>query len=90
MVPSSFPESNDVAYKNIESEEDIQALSVLRAFSKNGDLVTISCWKVTEQELEEINRTKRVWVIILGKKVPPITIEGQRPIIAETLADGNE
>ena len=37
----------------------------------DGMPVVVSCWKVTPEELAEIQRTGRVWLAIWGESMPP-------------------
>jgi hypothetical protein len=77
--PASFDESNAVlGAPPGMSEEDCTCLSILRA-SQNGAPVVISCWRLTQAELEEINRTGRVWLGIMGVTMPPAWIAGEKP-----------
>lgn len=43
-----------------------------------GDQV-ISCWRLTKEELEEINKTGRVWLHIMGTQIPPAVVSGIKP-----------
>jgi hypothetical protein len=41
--------------------------------------IIISCYKLTEEELEEINRTKRVWLTVISHRMPPVALTGMKP-----------
>lgn len=41
-------------------------------------LVVQSCWKVTADELAEINRTGCVWLGVWGQQHPPVVVSGHR------------
>lgn len=45
---------------------------------------TISCWKVTAEELEEIQRTGRIWVRVLGNTTFPLLVTGTKPFVEQT------
>lgn len=78
MVPTSFAESNGVldAPKGMEAECD--PLSV--AFAQMGSMpCVVSCWKLTTEELETINRTGRVWLLIAGQTMPPVVLQTEKP-----------
>lgn len=82
MVATAFDEENAVFEKPPDMMADeCDALSVWRGAigSHDGPQVVISCWKPTKEELEEINRTGRVWVIVLGQSMPPICPTGTNP-----------
>ena len=76
MVPTSFDDSNDVLDKPPNmSREECDPLNILRAATPSGHPVLISCWKLTRQELEEINRTGRIWLTIYGDMMPPVALD---------------
>ena len=78
--PASFAESNDyLGPPPGVGEEDCQSLAIGRAVLPNGQAVVISCWKLTAEELEEVNRTGRVWLSVWGHTMPPAVICGKKP-----------
>jgi hypothetical protein len=60
-------------------EQEVHSLSVFRGVNDFGQPVVVSCWKPTAEELAEINRTGRVWLIVMGQTMPPAILEGQNP-----------
>lgn len=40
----------------------------------------ISCWKLSPEEIEEVKKTGEVWLSIHGEVVPPVRIDGIKPI----------
>ena len=80
MFAADFAESNDVIDKPADMDrDDCEALCVFRGTDTKGQNVTISCWKPTAAELEEINRTGRVWVWHFGNYVQPHSVGGHNP-----------
>jgi hypothetical protein len=77
-VPASFEESNEVVSPPPGISE-VQSLSVLRSQFANGTPCLVSCWKLSAAELEEIKRTKRVWLAVLGTGMPPCFVAGEKP-----------
>jgi hypothetical protein len=78
--PSSFDESNHVLSRPMSmTDEECVPLSVLQTETEDGHPVTVSCWKLTEEELQEINRTGRVWLMVCGDSIPPVAVCGQKP-----------
>lgn len=71
MIAVSFDESNFV-------DDESSAICVFRG-TIDGNPVVISCYKVTAQELEEINRTKRVWLGVMGQSMPSVFVAGTNP-----------
>jgi hypothetical protein len=82
--PASFAESNGVLSRPPDMTDDECApLSILRA-SIGPYPAVISCWKLTAEELAEINRTGRVWLVVLGETMPPVMVEGLKPHLTES------
>lgn len=80
MEACSFEESNIVFDKpNDMTREQCNALSCFRGPTTEGDIVTISCFKCTKEELEEINKTGRVWVYHFGTYLQPHSVSGTNP-----------
>ena len=80
MIATAFDEENMVlnAPDGMTADE-CHPLSVWRGLIENGTPCVISCWKPTVQELEEINRTGRVWLMVMGQTMPPICPVGNNP-----------
>lgn len=79
-VPASFDESN--MYLNRPSdmtEEQCDPLSVLVTQMPDNTPVVYSCWKLTIEELAEVNRTGRIWLGICGHSMPPAFVSGIKP-----------
>lgn len=53
------------------TEETIRDLHVFKAEDH-----TASCWRLTQEELEEVNRTGVVWLRIMGHAMPPVYVSG--------------
>lgn len=80
MILSSFDEANVVLDKPEDMTYDqCEAASVLRTNDSSGTPVVISCWKLTAEELAEIQRTGRVWLGVCGHTMPPAYITGIKP-----------
>lgn len=78
--PTSFDESNAVLSRPVGTTDDeCGPLSICRTNLKDGNPVVISCWKFTKEEIEEIVKTGRVWLMLWGVTMPPAFISGQKP-----------
>lgn len=60
-------------------EDDVTSLRVWRGSYEDSQPVVISCWKPTRAELDEIERTGRVWLHIWGATMPPALVSGFEP-----------
>lgn len=79
MIATAFTEENDVLGPPPGATEDeVHSLSVWRGLVGNCPCV-ISCWKPTAAEWEEMQRTGRVWVVVMGVSMPPIMPLGTNP-----------
>jgi len=80
MIPTSFDESNAVLSKPADmTHEDCECLSVWVGRYADGGPAIVSCWKLTREELEQINRTGRVWLHVFGPAMPPVALETKHP-----------
>lgn len=75
-VPCNFEESNEVIDRPEGlTEEQCGVLSVFKAVDQKTQLpCVVSCWKITQEELDEINRTGRIWLVLYGKTMPPAIV----------------
>lgn len=75
MIATSFDESNHVLGRPPSmTDEQCDPLSVFM-----GNDVVISCWKLTKEELEMINKTGRVWLWVMGDTMPPVALSVASP-----------
>lgn len=80
MMPTAFDEENGFLDAPAGmSPDDCDSLSVWRGVIDNGTPVVISCWKPTAEEMEEIQRTGRIWILVMGTTMPPIAPTGHKP-----------
>jgi hypothetical protein len=80
VIATAFDEENSVLDGPPgTTSEEVQPLSVWLGKMDSGNRVVISCWKPTKEEMEEIQRTGRVWIVIMGETMPPIAPMGCSP-----------
>ena len=80
MVPTSFDQSNLVLNPPPGvSPEQCAPLSVWRGPLNTGEGVVISCWKLTLDEVDELLRTGRIWLICWGETMPPVALSAKSP-----------
>ena len=80
MVPTSFAQSNTTLDRPPGmKEEDCAPLSVFIGESPEQKPVTISCWKLTKEDLELIVKTGRVWLWVHGHGMPAVTLDCRNP-----------
>lgn len=79
MEATSFAESDAVLARPADlSEAECNPLAICRGMLNNLPVV-ISCHKATAEELAEINRTGRVWLVVVGLTMPPVILSGTSP-----------
>ncbi len=79
MFPAAFEHANQVFDAPPGMEADCEPINACICKTSDGLPCIVTCWKPTEQELEEINRTKRVWVFIYSNGLPPHAVGGIDP-----------
>lgn len=76
-VPCSFEGENLLGKPDSMSVDECEPLPVCVVTYPDGMMGMVSCWKLTHKELEEINKTGRIWLTILGSAHPPVIISGK-------------
>lgn len=80
MEASAFPEENTVLdAPDGVSIDRCNPLSACRTVMDDGTPVVISCWRPTKEEMEEMARTGRVWLMIWGHTMFPAKVMGVSP-----------
>lgn len=78
--PAAFDESNLVLDRPPGmSADDCEPLNVFSGVQEGGLPVVVSCFKVTAEELAEIQRTGRIWLIVYGRTMQPAAVCGVSP-----------
>lgn len=81
MIPIAFDEANDILDKPADmTRDECEPLQICRASFDGSTPVIVSCWKLTKEEFEELQRTGRVYLIIWGHGMPPASIVARNPI----------
>jgi len=80
MIPSSFDESTHCLSRPSDmTEEQCVPLSVLNGLTPDGLPVIVSCWKLTQEEVAEFQRTGRIWLTVYGAGMPPVCLDAKKP-----------
>lgn len=70
MRPVDFPQAN----KTFTGWDDILDL---RAHDDGTNI--FECWEFTKEDLEEVNRTGRIWISLMMRGVPPVSLQVESP-----------
>jgi hypothetical protein len=81
MVPTSFAESNTVLDKPDEmTREEYHPIQALVSELPNGFYSFISCWKLTQEEMHELQRNGgRIYIKVFGNQMQPIVLSPIKP-----------
>jgi hypothetical protein len=80
-----FPTAFNGETRYLSSPEGIATdecapLSIADVVDADGRRIVLSCWKLTKAELEEVNRTGRVWLGVWGVTMPPVWLVAHNPL----------
>lgn len=84
-MPITFPEQNFTFKKpSGMTDEQCSDLSVWKGevpFDESGQIfpAIISCWKLSKEDLDEIQKTGVVWLSITGHGMPPVSLFTENP-----------
>jgi len=85
MIPKEFLGANSTLKKPKNWKDD--QCSDLPVFQVNDPtlktLIRTSCWEVTPEEMQEIQRTGEVWLTVVGASHPPVLLQGISPFKIE-------
>jgi hypothetical protein len=80
MEPCNFEGSNVVLQRpDGMTDEECAPLCVRREVLADTYPVVMSCWKLTEEEFQELLKTKRVWLTVYGVTMPPVALTTVKP-----------
>ena len=80
MIPVKFEQANKVytapAGMTVEQCGDLHAY---KGEMHDGQQVVISCFQLTQEELDEVKRTGKVWLWVFGAGMPPVAVDTKNP-----------
>lgn len=80
MVPTSFLEENVLlGVPPGLSSEQCESITAYQGFQEDGMPVTVTCWKFTKEDLEQLRKTGRLWLVHAGHDVSPIYPTTENP-----------
>lgn len=71
--------ANPAKFYESQAGDDYEAVAVTRVQMTDETLGFISCWKLTPQELEEVMKTGRIWLTVMGDTHPGVAVNGIKP-----------
>lgn len=79
MVPCAFDHENTVFNPPKGMENDCESISAFVGKDITDQNVVITCWKLCKDEVEELIKTGRLWLIVSGQGMPPVALTGVSP-----------
>lgn len=84
MLPVTFPEQNFTFHKpNDMTDEQCSSLSVFKGHDTENIPCIVSCWQFSKEDLEEIQKTGRIWLSITGHTMPPVSLFTENPFVEQ-------
>lgn len=84
MPSVDFPESNFTFSKPPDmTDEQCMPLQVWKGNDGGGFPVIISKWSLSAEDLEEIQKTGSVYLIITGTGMPPVSLHVETPFVKQ-------
>ena len=81
-VPTSFEEETVVFGPPVGmTEEQVYSLCASQ-IEYDGDPAIVTCWKVTKESLQALQKTGRIWVITTGAGLVPMIVQTDKPFDA--------
>ncbi len=76
MKPVKTKNTNSVL-RAPKSNENVEDLSITRFQYEDGTHAVESCWEISEEELEIIKKTGKVYFLAIGVTHPPILLSAK-------------
>lgn len=80
MEACGFEESNCVLDKPEDMTHDqCSSLQVWRGKTVDDLPCVVSCWKLTKEEIEVFQKTGRIWAMVVGETMSPLSLMAKYP-----------
>lgn len=90
MSPTEFPQQNNVIAKpESMTDEQCTGLPAYHYKDENQYPNVLSCWQFTDEEWEEMSKTRKVWVNTMGVTVTPFALMGCSPFANVVIPENN-
>jgi hypothetical protein len=67
--------------------EGYDTLPVVRATTGDGQQALVTAWELEPGEVDEVIRTGRIWLTVLGRGQPPVLLSTECPYMTERQTD---
>lgn len=80
MTPAGFSESNFVMHPPADmSPDQCEPLQVWKGDLTEGGPCVISCYKLTQDEIDHLLKGGRLWLYVIGEGMPPVALSTKHP-----------
>ena len=79
-VAVGFEGANTVFQAPKGKEETVHDLECFQPADKSQ---IVSCWRLSKEEIEQVNQTGVVWLRIMGNGMPPVYVSGEALVLVE-------
>lgn len=83
MTPVGFEQANGTLTAAPNSVVRVQDLPVAIVQTKEGLAAIVSCWELDDQEIEDLVKTRRLWLSVAGTGMPPISPATRSPFVTQ-------
>lgn len=79
LHPTNFDGSNVVLLPpEGKTSEEVYALCAAHVAVLN-EVAVMTCWKPTKDHIEEIAKTGKIWIVMMGVSAPPMMVAVKKP-----------
>lgn len=80
MIAVEFEQQNCILGKPENmTDEQCLPLPVFKGKDTSGFNIIISCWKLSKEDIEEINKNGTIYLSIVGNNMPPVALITENP-----------
>mgnify|MGYP001585351765 FL=1 len=80
IEPTNFGDSNCIlGPPEGLSEDTCKSIFAYRGEMPSGVKVVVTCWKPNREELQQLLKGARVWLLIMGVNQPPVVLSTNSP-----------
>ena len=79
MIACGFDEANvSLGPPDGLSEDEVHTVRAFRGVDEAGHTCVVTCWRATPEEIQQIARTGRVWMVSLSGMMP-VKLQAEKP-----------
>ncbi len=80
MKPVTFPEQNiSLGKPEGMTDEQCGSLPAFQGHDPEGFPVIVSCWELSPEELEQVQETGKIYLVVISPTQPPLSLRVDSP-----------